>query len=127
MSFFDTDPTKPTPELLSDIRSAANHHGQPGLPLIPFATLLVRLSQEASVTADKNIQIQRRMIIITLIVLAISVAQLVLALLQFKASSPNDPQRIVATPQPVQTESNQKNVVTNKKPIEPVHVAPNAK
>ncbi len=123
MSYLDADPTKPTEEILNNIRLAAQTQTHmPSLALAPFAALLVRLSQEASLTADKNILIQKRMIIITLIVLAISVAQLVLAFLQFQASSPNNSQSIVATPKPVQTEANQKDVVTNKKPIEPTHV-----
>ena len=126
MSYLDADPTKPTNEILNDILAAAGQRHAPGLPLLPFATLLVRLSQEASVTADKNLLIQKRMIVITLIVLAISVAQLVLAFLQFQTSSPNNSQSIVSTPKPVQSEANQKNVVINKKPIEPAH-APSAK
>ncbi|MDP1681126.1 MAG: hypothetical protein Q8L39_05050 [Burkholderiales bacterium] len=93
----------------------------PGLPLLPFATLLVRLSQEASTIADKNLLIQRRMIVITLIVLAISVAQLVLAFLQFSASSPNNSQPVVAAPQPIKTEAKQKEVVPDKKPTQPDH------
>ena len=117
-----TDPTKPTQELLRDILAAAQQSHMPGLPLLPFATLLVRLSQESSATADKNLLIQKRMIIITLIVLGISIAQLALAFLQFQAGVPNEPQRIVATPQPVHSEANQKGVVTNKKPIEQAHV-----
>lgn len=98
MSYLDADPTKPTQEILSDIRIAATGQSHmPGLPLLPFATLLVRLGQEASATADKNLLIQKRMIVITVIVLGISIAQLVLAFLQFQASSPNNSQSIVAT------------------------------
>jgi hypothetical protein len=120
MSFLDTDTTRPAQEILSDIRAAATQQTHmPGLPLLPFATLLVRLSQEASVTADKNILIQKRMITITLIVLAISVAQLVLAFLQFQSSSPSNSQRIVATPQPVQFEANRKDGVTNNNREQP--------
>lgn len=123
MSYLDADPTKPTDEILNNVRVAAQTQTRmPSLALAPFAALLVRLSQEASATADKNLRIQKRMIVITLIVLGISIAQLILAFLQFKSSGTNDPQCIVATPQPVQTEANQKDVVTNKKPIEPVHV-----
>lgn len=127
MSFTDADPTRPTQEILNDVKAAAlTQTHMPGLALLPFATLLVRLSQDASVTADKNLLIQKRLIVITLIVLAISVAQLALAFLQFQTSRPNNSQSIVAAPKPVQTEANQKNVVTNKKPIEPAHV-PEAK
>lgn len=123
MSYTDADPTKPTLEILNDIRVASQTQTHmPSLAFGPFAALLVRLSEEAGATADKNLLIQKRMIIITLIVLAISIAQLVLAFLQFQASVPNDPQRILATPQPVQSEANQKDVVTNKKPMVPAHV-----
>ena len=127
MSYLDADPNKPTLEILNDIRVASQTQTHmPSLAFGPFAALLVRLSQEASDTSDKNLLIQKRMIFITLIVLAISVAQLVLAFLQFQSSGPNNSQSIVATPKPVQTETNQKNVVANKKPVEPAH-APAAK
>lgn len=117
MSYLDADPTKPTEEILNNVRVAAQTQTHmPSLALAPFATLLVRLSQEASVTADKNLLIQRRMIVITLIVLAISVAQLGLAFFQFAASSPNNSQSVVAAPQPKNTEANQKEVVPDKKP-----------
>lgn len=122
---FEADPTKPTQDLLTDIKTAAVNsfnNKSTSFTIPPFAALLVRLSQDASATADKNLLIQKRMIVITLIVLAISVAQLVLAFMQLKASSPNEPQRIVATPQPIESKPDQKDVVTNKKPIEPAHV-----
>jgi hypothetical protein len=94
----------------------------PSLALAPFAALLVRLSQEAIVTADKNLLIQKRMILITLIVLAISVAQLVLAFLQFQSSGSNEAQRIVSTPQPVYTKTDQGNIVKNHEPVPPVNM-----
>ncbi|MDP3608001.1 MAG: hypothetical protein DID89_2727546010 [Candidatus Nitrotoga sp. CP45] len=122
MSMFDADPTKTSQQILNDVREATHQSHMPGLPLLPFATLLVRLSHEASATADKNLLIQKRMIVITLIVLAISVAQLALAFLQFQTSAPNNSQSIVLTPKPVQADANQKDVITNKKPIEPDHV-----
>ena len=119
MSYLDADPSKSTEEILNNVRVAAQTQTHmPSLALAPFAALLVRLSQEASATADKNMLIQKRMIVITLIVLAISVAQLVLAFFQFQASSINNSQSIVAVPNTVQTETNKKDVVTNKKPIE---------
>ena len=48
MSYFDADPTKPTQELLSDIRAATQQPHFPGLPLLPFANLLVKVSTEGS-------------------------------------------------------------------------------
>ncbi|MHB1143801.1 MAG: hypothetical protein ACYCZS_02760 [Thiobacillus sp.] len=118
MSFLDADPNRPAQEILNDVRSAATSQTHmPGLPLLPFATLLVRLSQEASAIADKNLLIQRRMITITLIVLAISVAQLVLAFLQFQASVPNNSQGTISVPKSKQSDANQQNVVPDKKPL----------
>lgn len=120
MSFLDADPDKPAREILQDVRAAAQTQTHyPGLAFAPFAALLVRLSEDASVTADKNLLIQKRLIVITVIVLVISVAQLALAFFQFAASSPNNSQAVVAVPQPVQAEADQKDVVTNKKPIGP--------
>ena len=48
MSYFDADPTKPTQELLRDIQAATQQPHFPGLPLLPFATLLVKVSTEGS-------------------------------------------------------------------------------
>ena len=48
MSYLDKDPTKPTQELLSDILAAAQQRHVPGLPLLPFANLLVKVSTEGS-------------------------------------------------------------------------------
>lgn len=121
MSYLDADPTKPIEEILNNVRVAAQTQTHmPSLALAPFAALLVRLSQEASVTADKNLLIQRRMIVITLIVLAISIAQLALAFLQFQAGGANS-QSVVTTQKQrhAQSEANQKDVITNKKPSQP--------
>lgn len=79
MSVLDTDTTRPSNAILSDIREAATSQMQPGLALLPFATLLVKLSEEASVTADKNLRIQKNMIRLTVIILLISVSQLLVA------------------------------------------------
>jgi hypothetical protein len=113
----DTDPTKPTEELLRNIRNAANQPHYPGLPLIGFATLLVKISQEASATADKNMIIQRRMILITVVILCISITQLLLAFIQFFSGNPTDTQRIVA-PQTRQIEEYKKDVVVNDKVLQ---------
>jgi len=51
MSFLDADPSKPKKELLNDILDAAvNQRQSPGLPLLPFGALLVKISEEASET-----------------------------------------------------------------------------
>lgn len=77
----DRDPNKPINVLLSDILMAAQQQGTPGLALVPMATLLVRLSNEASETSKRNITIQNRMINITLIILGISAIQLITAII----------------------------------------------
>jgi hypothetical protein len=83
MSYLDADPTRPSEELLKDVQAAATTQTHmPGLALAPFAALLVKLSQEATITADKNLRIQRRMIWITLIVLLISIVQLGISVYQ---------------------------------------------
>ncbi len=50
MSYLDRDHTKPTSELLGDISAAAQQHGFPGLPLLPFGALLVKIAGEATET-----------------------------------------------------------------------------
>jgi hypothetical protein len=87
MSYLNPDPEKTTLELLNDIRVAAmSQSHMPGLPLAAFAALLVRLSKEASDTADINLSVQRSVKFITIVVLLISLAQLAVAILQFKWS-----------------------------------------
>lgn len=115
MSYLDADPTKPTDEILNNVRVAAQTQTHmTSLALAPFAALLVRLSQEASATADKNLLIQKRMIVITLIVLAISVSQLILAFFQFSASVPNNPQSANPIQKTEKAETDQTPVVPEK-------------
>jgi hypothetical protein len=52
MSYLDADSTKPTQDLLNDIRAATQQPHFPGLPLLPFANLLVKVSYEASEAID---------------------------------------------------------------------------
>ena len=52
MSYLNADPNKPTQELLSDIRAAAQQSHVPGLPLLPLANLLVKLGTEGSEAID---------------------------------------------------------------------------
>lgn len=78
---FENDPNAPTGELLTQIKRAClqNTSGnidQMSLIMPPMSALLVKMSEEASKTADKNIRIQNKMIILTGIILAISIAQL---------------------------------------------------
>lgn len=50
MGMFDTDPTKPYAELLGNVQQAVHQSHVPGLPLLPLATLLVKVSTETSET-----------------------------------------------------------------------------
>nr|WP_297500012.1 hypothetical protein [Ferrovum sp.] len=51
MSYLDADPSKSKKELVNDILVAAvNQSKKPGLPLLPFGALLVKISEEASET-----------------------------------------------------------------------------
>lgn len=61
MSFLDADPSKPKKELFNDILDAAvNQSQRPGLPLLPFGALLVKISEEASETiTDLKIHITK--------------------------------------------------------------------
>jgi hypothetical protein len=86
---FNSDANRSTDEILIDIKNSSivasnNHNSAPAFP--PFAALLVRLSRDAAETADKNIKIQKRLILLTLIVLAISGAMLVFQVLQYVQS-----------------------------------------
>ncbi|MBC8018854.1 MAG: hypothetical protein H7X83_10105 [Verrucomicrobia bacterium] len=85
MSVLDRDPSKPSHEILADICEAATSQTQPGLAMLPFATLLVKLSREASETADKNLRIQKNIIWLTVIILLISISQLLIAFKSFPA------------------------------------------
>lgn len=121
VSYLDADPDKPTLEILNDVRVASQSQPHmPSLALGPFAALLVRLSNEASVTADKNLLTQRRMIVVTAIVLVISVAQLMLALLQLSARNSIDRPRVEAVRQPAGSEADRNDLATPEKPLGPV-------
>lgn len=79
---YENDPDKPIKELLDQIRSSSmqnvsgTHQSNVAMALPSFSALLVRLSNEASKTADKNITMQRNMMMITGVILAISIGQL---------------------------------------------------
>jgi hypothetical protein len=88
----NTDPNRPVQEILDEIRQATAtvvnqaHNPNLGLAMIlaPFAALLVRLGKDAAETADKNLRIQKRLIWLTVAVLAVSVLTLVLAFFQYQ-------------------------------------------
>lgn len=114
MSVLDTDTTRPADVILSDIREAATSQMQPGLALLPFATLLVKLSQESSETADKNIRIQKRMIWLTIIILLISLAQLGLVFFQQFSVKPKS---VISAPESINTGTKTGNSNQNNNPI----------
>ena len=81
---YENDPNVSTKELLKQIQSSCGENtganiDNVALAMPAFSALLVKLSNEASATADKNIKIQNRMIALTSIILAISITQLFLA------------------------------------------------
>ena len=79
---YENDPELSTKELLDKILSSCmmhtsgSHLSNVALALPTFSALLVRLSDEAGKTADKNMTIQRGMIVLTGIILLISITQL---------------------------------------------------
>jgi hypothetical protein len=91
MSYLNTDPSVPKEDLLSAISAAATGQAHaPGLPLIPLATLLVKVSGEASETiADlkshitelnrKNGRLQNWVIVLAVAALLATTVQAVVA------------------------------------------------
>ena len=85
MSFMDADSRETTAVLLDNVRVASQSQPQmPWVALAPFAALLVRLSEEASATAEKNLRTQEFIKLVTVVVLVISVTQLLAAVFQFR-------------------------------------------
>lgn len=75
---FNTNPDRPTEEILQDInQSAINafNNKNTALVIAPFAALLVKLSREADRTSDKNIRLQNGVILLTVLVLTVACAQ----------------------------------------------------
>jgi hypothetical protein len=78
---FDADPNKSTEQLLEQIRNGAIlavNQRIPDAGLPAMAALLVRLSREASETADKNLTIQKNLIKLTYVILGLTVVMLIL-------------------------------------------------
>lgn len=91
MSYLDIDPRKPTEELLADIRSAAQQPGHPGLALLPFANLLVKVSGNAEETIkdlkqhisdlnEKNGRLQNWVVVLAIASLLATVIQTAVSL-----------------------------------------------
>ncbi len=83
---YENNPEKPTKELLDQIRSASMQKvaspylSNVAMALPTFSALLVRLSNEATKTADKNIKLsnqnikmQKRLLRITIVILAFTI------------------------------------------------------
>lgn len=94
MSYLDTDPNLPTQELLNDIRAATQQAHFPGLPLLPFAKLLVKVSGDASETIEglknhitelneKNAKLQWWVVALAIAAFVSTVVQTVIAVAAF--------------------------------------------
>lgn len=95
---FGIDPNKPIDELLRNVQSASQQATRMTSMAFPaMAVLLVRLSQDASATAAQagkaaednlaiarsNVTIQKRLIWLTAVILAITVAMFALQCIQY--------------------------------------------
>ena len=110
MSYLNTDPTASKEDLLSAIRGAANQPHIPGLPLIPLATLLVKVSGEASESiADlknhitelnkQNGRLQNWVVALALVALLATIVQTIVAVASYQSPLINST-RAEATPKP---------------------------
>jgi hypothetical protein len=111
MSYLDADPTKPTQELLSDIRAATQQPHFPGLPLLPFANLLIKVSTEGSEAIEglkahitelneKNAKLQSWVVALAIAALVSTLIQTVFSVAAY-VSSPvsSQPNQAQSTPQ----------------------------
>ena len=105
---YENDPDKSTEELLSQIKQSCivqtKGVDSVSLALPTFSALLVKLSNEASATASKNLKIQNRMILLTSVILAISVSQLGIAFFQSSNAVTVNPPSIESTSKTVTTD-----------------------
>ena len=100
MSYLDADPKKPKQELLNDIRAATQQPHFPGLPLLPFASLLVKVSDEASETIEslklhitalneKNGKLQFWVVVLAVVSLVGTIVQTTFSVAAYVAPPPN--------------------------------------
>jgi hypothetical protein len=94
-SMYENDPEKPIKELLDNIKSSSiaasgNERLGVSLSMPAFSALLVRLSNEASKTADKNIKLsgqnilmQKRLLRITWVMLGINILMFAAQMVKF--------------------------------------------
>lgn len=117
----ENNPNSTTDELLKQIKiscmSGGSNVNSVALAMPTFSALLVKLSNEASETAEKNIKIQNRMILLTSIILFISIFQSIIAFSQIFNNTSINHKYIVTTPQAINTNNNTKNINNNIKPI----------
>ena len=124
---FDNDPKESTQELLNIIQRGATqgcNTNNLNIVIPTVSALLVRLSKEASKTADKNIKIQKRMIILTAIILAISISQLVFSFLQFSQKSTVYSQSVISAPHTITPQEHRKYKENPEKEIKEIHDKP---
>ena len=91
-----------TPEeilpVLSEAVAAAITQHKPSLALESFAILLIRLSNDASETADKNIRLQKGMMWLAALVLAIVLAQVWIGYMQLSLARTQQAPGALPTP-----------------------------
>ena len=110
MSYLDADPSQPKEQILNDIRSAAQQSHMPGLPLLPFGALLVKVGGEASETIaelknhitrlnDENSKLQRWVLVLAIAALISTVVQTAFGVLAYVYPPPSaQPTVAVAAP-----------------------------
>ena len=95
MSMFNRDPSKPYSELLANVQAAVSQDHAPGLPLLPLATLLVKVSTEANETIadlkkhitdlnEKNGKLQWWVVALAMAALFATITQTAIAVVTFR-------------------------------------------
>jgi hypothetical protein len=125
---YENNPELPMQELLDKIRSSSMQNvsgvnkSNVAMALPTFSALLVKLSNDASKTADKNMAIQRTMMVITSIILAISIFQLTMTFFPVSHKLAVQPQTNIGTTETISTEDAKKHknvkpdIIHNKQP-----------
>ncbi|MDO8369292.1 MAG: hypothetical protein Q7S71_01000 [Candidatus Nitrotoga sp.] len=113
MSYLDAKPTDSKESLLNDIMAAANQSHMPGLPLRPFAALVVKVADETAETVSdlkahitnlnqQNARLQWWVVALAIAALIGTVVQTAAALYALAAPSPSVAVGPATQPQPLQ-------------------------
>ncbi len=99
-ALYENDPSKSTDELLKQIRSSCMQNtsgniNNVALALPTYSALLVKLSNEASKTADKNIRMQQVITRLTIALFVLTCALLYIGWAQLRISKKLLPPKIV--------------------------------